>query len=268
MLSTLIRDIADWLFRYPELRNFKEKGFDSAEVTRLQTKIYEKKPGIQFIYREYCRPFEESDQRGVAEKCCLEIGSGVSPLKARIPGLITSDVVRLDSLDIVCSAYALPLADASLDRIYMMFVLHHLGRTRDFLDEAYRCLKPGAELVIVDAAITKFSKLYFRFHIDKINTDATEWGFGGNGRMTDSNLAIPWMVFLRDRNKFEKWYPDFVVVKIEYNTCLAFLFSGGLRIRQLVPTPILKAIFIAENWLIRNITKELANTMAVTIKRR
>lgn len=45
---------------------------------------------------------------------------------------------------------ALPIADASLDAAVMVLVLHHLPSPVPALAEAFRALKPGARLLIVD----------------------------------------------------------------------------------------------------------------------
>ena len=100
-----------------------------------------------------------------------------------------------------------------------------------------------------------------------MDLQATEWGYKGKGRLSNSNIALAWIIFFRDRERFKKLYPGFVIKGVEYNTFLSYLLSGGLRIRQLLPACILKTLFSVENWIIRRITNEIAVTMAITIKR-
>lgn len=267
-MPSFLGKIADKLLRQPELRGFKETDFDSPEAAQVQRRLYASKKIIKYIYQEYCRPIVESAHRAAPGARMVEIGAGTSPLKDYLPTVITTDVVPLPWLDLACSAYALPFADQSLDRLFLMFVCHHLGRIEEFLAEARRCLKPGGEMVILDPAMTPFSKLYYRYcHVDYMDVEAEEWGFDGQGRLSDSNIALAWMVLVRDREKFQRLFPEFEIKKIEYNTCLAFLLSGGLRIRQLLPTIAIKAIFNLENYLIRHVWSGLAVTMALTIKR-
>lgn len=267
MLS-LVSRLADRLLRLPELRNFSSTDFDSVNAAQLERRIFAGKPILRHLYDVYCRPMVESARRAGPGARMLEIGSGTSPLKDFIPEVITSDVAHFPWVDLTASAYSLPFPDASLDRIFLLFVCHHLGRFEDFLGEARRCLKPGGEMVIVDPAITAFSRRYYKLHVDRMDLETEQWGFQGEGRLSDSNIALAWIAFFRDRERFEHRYPEFSIKNVEYNTTLSFLLTGGLRIRQLLPQFILKVLFAGENWCIKHLTKELAVTMAVTLTRR
>lgn len=263
-----LQNLLDNLLRLPELKNFKDIDFDSVKSAAIHRAIFNKKKIMGILYKEYCRPFIESANRVSKNAKMLEIGSGASPLKEFIPALISTDLFFCSWLDLTSSAYNLPFKNNSLDRIFLMFVCHHLGKIKGFLDEARRCLKSGGEIVIIDPAITIFSKFYYKyFHVDKMDLQLKEWYFDGEGRLSNSNIAMAWIIFFRDRERFNKLYPDFVIEKIEYNTCLAFILSGGLRIRQLLPTNILKILFNVENWVIGRISKEIAVTMVLTIRR-
>lgn len=267
--------MASWLsklgYRYlkvPELRDVAESEFDTAEVTGIQRRIIATKPALRALYAEYCRPVVESALRAPIGAKMLEIGSGASPLTNYLTNLVSTDVVHLPWLDLVCSAYSIPFKDKSLDRIFAVFVCHHLGRLHSFLNEVHRCLKPSGEIVIVDPAVTWFSRWYYRLiHMDAMDETTEEWGFDGAGRLSDSNIALAWIVFVRDRERLMRLYPDLRIEKIEYNTCLSFLLSGGTRIRQLAPTFVIRRLFALENWVIRHVTSQVAVTMAVTIKR-
>jgi SAM-dependent methyltransferase len=263
-----IKDRLEKSLRLPELRQIEEGGFDSPETTLLQARIFKRKKILSLIYREYCRPFVESSQRASTGARMLEIGAGAGPLHEMIPGMIISDVAVLPWLHLACSGFHLPFKGNSLDRIFLMFVFHHLERVRDFLEEACRCLKPGGELIIIDPAITPFSRLYYQYcHVDRLDLKTKDWHLNRGGRMTQSNIALSWMVFFRDREIFNSLFPALKLIKVEYNTCLSFFLSGGLRIRQLLPTFFLKNLFRLENWFIRNISPTIAVTMALTLKR-
>ena len=44
----------------------------------------------------------------------------------------------------------LPFADGSLDMVYVQHVLHHVGDVERALAEAWRCLRPGGVLFLVE----------------------------------------------------------------------------------------------------------------------
>jgi len=267
-MSLLITKLADRLLRLPELRGFEGSDFDTCRAAQIERQVLAKKKILATLYDEYCRPCVESAWRAPKKARMLEIGSGTSPLEYKLKELITSDVIWMPWLDLSCSAYSLPFPDNSLDRIFLMFVCHHLGNVEALLGEARRCLKPGGEMVIIDPAVTAYSKIYYLLHVDHMDIQAKVWSFEGEGRMSGSNIALTWIVFFRDRELLVKLFPEFVIDHVEYNTCLSFLISGGFRIRQLLPTFLLRALFRIENWVIRHLTNQLAVTMALTIKRR
>lgn len=269
MVWLKIRGWIDHHWRLPELRGLSETDFDTPDVARLQRRIFQSKPALRHLYREYCRPCVESAGRASPSAVMVELGAGTTPLREHLPGVIATDLLPLPWLQLACSAYRLPFADHSLDRLFLLFVTHHLGRMEALLDEADRCLKPGGEMVIVDPAITWFSRFYYRYlHVDHLDLDAPGWTFAGEGRLSDSNIALPWIVFFRDRATFQQRYPDLVIAQVSYNTCLAFLLSGGLRLRPLLPTLLLVGLSRLENWLIRHVTHQLAVTMMLVIRKR
>lgn len=269
MFWSRIKNWIDRHWRMPELRGLSETDFDSSHAALLQRRIYHTKPAVRHLYREYYRPCVESGRRAPPGAVMVEIGSGTTPLREYLPGVIATDLLPLPWLDLVCSAYRLPFADHALDRLFLVFVIHHLGRMELLLDEAYRFLKPGGEMVIVDPAMTWFSRFYYRyFHIDRLDLTADAWAFQGEGRLSDSNVALAWIVFFRDRARFAQRYPDLSIEGVEYNTCLSFLLSGGLRLRPLLPTPLLIGLFAVENWFIRHVSHQIAVTMVLVIRKR
>ena len=52
----------------------------------------------------------------------------------------------------------------------------------------------------------------------------------------DSNQALSWMVFSRDRAQFEKLFPDLKIEAAEFLPWLAYLLSGGVTMRHLIPS--------------------------------
>jgi hypothetical protein len=62
------------------------------------------------------------------------------------------------------------------------------------------------------------------------------WNLKEAGPVSESNGALPWIVFVRDREVFEREFADLKIVRIRNHTPLRYLLSGGLTLRQLVPS--------------------------------
>jgi hypothetical protein len=100
---------------------------------------------------------------------------------------------------------------------------------------------------MIEPANTCWSRfIYKNFHHELFNTQAT-WESAGNGQgpVSQGNGALPWIIFSRDRQIFEKEFPTLKIGRIRNHTPLRYLLSGGLTLRQLVPSfayPVIKAI--------------------------
>jgi len=54
--------------------------------------------------------------------------------------------------------------------------------------------------------------------------------------MSGANQALSWVVFTRDRRRFEREYPELELVVDRPHTHLRYLLSGGVNFRQLIPS--------------------------------
>jgi len=54
--------------------------------------------------------------------------------------------------------------------------------------------------------------------------------------MSDSNPALPWIIFVRDREIFEKRFPKLKINQIAPHTPFLYLLSGGLTKPQFLPS--------------------------------
>jgi SAM-dependent methyltransferase len=166
----------------------------------------------------------------------LELGSGPGFLARYIPGLITSDVLPVPGVDKVVDARRLDFAAGSLRGIVMTNVLHHIPDVGRFFSEAARCVRPGGVLAMVEPWLTPWSRLiYRRLHHEPFEPDAADWSFPGAGPLSDANGALPWIVFERDRNRFERDFPSWRVRSIRPCMPFRYVLSGGVSLRSLMP---------------------------------
>jgi SAM-dependent methyltransferase len=209
---------------------------DDASTTVQHKNILNRKPFLQKIYREYYEQMKAAIGGDFSAKQVVEIGSGAGFIKDIIPRCIASDLIVMDGLDVAFSALEFPFKNDSLDAICMINVLHHLPRVDLFFTEAARCLKDGGKIIMVEPANTCWGKfVYTHFHHEPFDETAG-WTFGGGGRLTDANVALPWIVFKRDRRLFEQKYPNFSVKSLKIHTPFRYLLSGGFTMRSLVPS--------------------------------
>lgn len=219
---------------------------DPANHSKIKAIIH-RKPLLQQCYANFYADILERIAP-VENKVILELGSGCSNFQAYLPSLITSDILPYPHVDRVFSALAIPYPDQSLDAVVMVDVLHHLPDCQKALQEMQRCLKVGGKIVMIEPAHTPWSKFIFtNFHHEDFDVTGG-WGAFGGGALTGANMAIPWIIFQRDQERFKAEFPQLEITALRLHTPISYLVSGGLSLRQLVPN-----FFIPMTWTIEKI---------------
>jgi SAM-dependent methyltransferase len=182
-----------------------------------------------------------------------------------MPETITSDVLPVPGVDRVCSALDMPFAQDSLSAIFLLNVFHHIPDAKLFFKEVARCLKPGGRLILVERANTVWSRWVYRhFHHEPFDTATKHWTLPYGGRLSGANGALPWIVFVRDRQKFRKLFPDLSVERIELCHPFRYLVSGGVSARSMVPD--FAYPFVAGlEWILEPLNRYLAMFMRVVV---
>lgn len=210
----------------------KYKYLDSKETLLLHQKIIAKKPILNKVYQRYYRILRKVP---VPKGKIVEFGSGGGFLKKYLPEVITSDLLKINGIDKAFSAEKIPFSSQSVSAFYLLNVFHHIKNPVKALREMERCLKKGGKIIMVEPFNTFWSRLVFKFHNELFDTQAS-WKVDGKGRLSDANMAIPWIIFVRDRKIFEKMFKNLKIEKIKPIDSLSYFFSGGLSFPQLLPT--------------------------------
>ncbi|MEO5713810.1 MAG: class I SAM-dependent methyltransferase [Luteolibacter sp.] len=239
----------------------------SPEFFSLQKSLIERRPLLKRCYDDwYSRLL--ADVRSAPEPgLLLELGSGGSCLKELEPAFITSDVVP-DVAERVIDACELPFDDSSIRAIALTHVLHHIPEVEAFFREATRTLKPGGVITMIEVAHTPFARFFFRnFHPEPYDDARKEWGFSQQDSMMDSNQALSWMVFVRDRPRFEKLFPELILEEFSFTPWFSYLISGGVTKRDLIPHVLVPCLAGME-WLLTPLRPVFALHWHIRIRRK
>jgi len=207
---------------------------DSPATTVRRRQVVRDKPFLRRIYREWYTSLAAAVPAGEGD--VLELGSGPGFLQEYIPGLITSDIMPLPGVLRVVDARRIDCAPASLRGIVMTNVLHHLPDVSQFFAEASRCVRPGGVIAMVEPWLSPWSRIIYRWlHHEPFVPDTIAWEFPGDGPLSDANGALPWIVFQRDRARFQRDFPGWAIRSITPCMPFRYLLSGGVSMRSFVP---------------------------------
>ncbi|MGA7415201.1 MAG: methyltransferase type 11, partial [Bryobacteraceae bacterium] len=105
-----------------------------------------------------------------------------------------------------------------------------------FLNEALRCLRSGGSMVMIEPWVSTWSRfIYSHLHHEPFEPEAREWTFPETGVLSGANGALPWIIFQRDRQRFEAEFSDLEIQEVRPFMPLRYLVSGGVSMRPLMP---------------------------------
>jgi len=256
------------LFANPLVRSLD---IDSKEAIIIHRRIIKENPLLNKHYRFIYQYFKRiEDSLSDLDFPSLEIGSGGGFLKEFLPTVITSDVVGLEGIDRIENATSLTFADNSLKAIYANGALHHIKEPGICLEEIQRVLVPTGIFVCNEPSTSFFG--YFmnkHFHNEYTNKFVKEWKIqvtDNHSRLTDANMALPYIMFQRDINLFLKRFKDLKILSIIYHDFLRYTLSGGLSYKPLIPRILYRAVDYIE-MVSKPLMSLLGNNMLVTIQK-
>lgn len=206
---------------------------DDPKILKEHRQLIRNKKILNKIYLDFYHQFKEiSFPKGLI----VEIGSGAGFIKKVMPLVITSDVIGTAGIDKIFSAEKIPFPTKSVAAFLMVDVLHHLKDVKKALKEMDRCLKVGGKIVMIEPFASLWGGLIYKyFHHEDFNPSSS-WRVTYKGRLSSSNTALPWIIFVRDRKKFIKKFPHLKIIRVSPHTPFSYLLSGGLSKPQLIPT--------------------------------
>ncbi len=238
---------------------------DAPERTLKHREIILSKPFLKRLYQEWYSTFV-NEMSSLPDGKVVELGSGGGFLKDLIPDIISSDILDLPSNNITFSALDMPFEDNSISALFMVDTFHHLPDAHLFLTEANRVLKTNGKLIMIEPANSFWGRFIYRnFHHEPFNPEGS-WQIPDSGPMTGANGAAPWIVFVRDKERFNSDFPTLRIEDVTYHTPLRYLLSGGVSFKQLVPDftfPFFKAV---DN-LSAKISNQLSMFMTVVVEK-
>jgi hypothetical protein len=180
----------------------------------------------------------------------VEIGSGGGFLKEFLPHLVTSEVLPCSGFDMTMDACGQwPFDDDQIKAVFMVDVFHHLPDVHRFLAQAAAKVRSGGIVAMVEPWVTPWSRLvYSRLHHEPFLPEAAGWAFPSSGPLSDANSALPWIVFERDREAFERDWPGWIMDPVDLMMPFSYLLSGGVSFRSFCPKALYALIRRLERW--------------------
>ena len=77
--------------------------------------------------------------------------------------------------------------------------------------------------------------VYTRLHHEPFDTETSLWELPASGPLSGANGALPWIIFSRDRQKFETEYPHWRLELAKPIMPFRYLLSGGVSLRGFAP---------------------------------
>lgn len=229
----------NWLadmFRDPSVKNLDVDGEGRLHV---HGRILAGKPMLQKVFTDFHHLFDRLDKLYFSGNGArVELGAGIAPIRNSYPDVLATDVVPGPGLDRVLDAENMDFPDNSVRVLFGQNCFHHFPHPTRFFEELERVVAPGGGAILLEPYHGPLASFLFRrmFFTEGYDKDYPLWETPAAGPMNGANQALSYIVFERDRAKFEQRFPRLTIVHQECcDNYLTYLFSGGLNFRQLWP---------------------------------
>lgn len=243
---------------------------DDANVVEAHRKILKSKP---LLFRNYMKWYRECleavEQTKHLKGPMIEIGSGAGFLDEIIPGVVRTDVVPTPYTDQVVDAMSLDYGDNEVRAFFLIGVLHHIPEPARFLAEAQRCLQPGGRIIMIEPNNSGFERFLCKYldHYEYLDPDVKEWKNDTSAdRLSFANLALPWIIFIRDREKFERDFAHLKFKNLRYHTFISYMVTGGMSYRSFLPGFAWPLVAFTE-WVLSPFMKWVGTAMTIDLEK-
>lgn len=211
-------------FTHPVARGID---IDDPGLITIRRRLLRQKIFLHKLYEEWYSLIKQNLASNSSR--VIELGSGAGFLERLIPKVIKTDLFHLPFLHLVMDGLKTPIKDKSIDAYTLLDVFHHLPDVNEFLREASRTLRIGGRIIMIEPWLSSWSRfVYSTLNYEPIHPEMKDWKFESSGPLSGSNLALPWIVFFRDKEIFQNKYPQFRIIRIQPMMPFRFLLSGGL----------------------------------------
>jgi SAM-dependent methyltransferase len=151
--------------------------------------------------------------------------------------------------------------------VLLLNVLHHLPDPRAFFRECARVLKPGGRVCLIEPYAGPLSRHVIRpLHHEPWDENAG-WTLPESGPLTGANMALPSIIFVRDRRRYDAEFTELPVDRLRLHTVALYLLSGGVSMRSFLPG-VLFPPMVALEQLLAPAGRWLASAMTIELVRR
>lgn len=224
------------LLRDPAIENIDVDGEDRLAV---HGRMLQRKRMLREVFTEFHYLFHRLDEKFLsATGLRVEIGAGVAPIRNSYPDVLATDIVFGPGLDRVLNAEDMDLESGSVRVVFGQNCFHHFPHPDRFFLELERVLPPGGGAILLEPYYGPFASFLFKrlFRTEGYDKEFPSWKTPVSGPMNGANQALSYIVFVRDRQEFERKFPSLKIVHQEpCANYLEYLVSGGLNFRQLCP---------------------------------
>lgn len=200
----------------------------------------------------------------------LEVGSGIGMARAYFPGLVTSDVVATEFVDLAVSAYSVP--EQNWNNIIAIDMLHHLQEPLRFLESAAKALAPGGRIVLAEPAGTWWGCHFYRwFHHEPCRPNDVQppFSFKSDADGGFANMGIGYALFEREREVTAGLLKSrqLNLVRVGYRDFLAYPATGGFSRSALFPANVMRALLAVERMVPQFVMRRLGLRMIVVLEK-